>query len=172
MPLKKYVALVFGGLLLIGCGSSENGSSVCPKGSIVYEGIFFDQEEAAALFKNFRGEAPFAHVADIFHVTTRFDPNEIQRQFYGLKVQVHLTHYKIEAVAADDGSLTSNEGFKVSLKAENRELQNHLDTLNVNYHITGSFQDGAKYTEKVDFSDGTPVDFHIEGIFGKECYSP
>ena len=66
----------------------------------------------------------------------------------------------------DDGQITSNEGFKVEVTSENKELAAYLDSLNKNYHITGAYKDGAKYTEYIDFSAGDPMDVYITGTFG------
>ena len=46
-------------------------------------------------------------------------------------------------------------------------MQELLDSYEKRWHITGSYTTGAKYTEYLDFSDASPVDFTITGRFGK-----
>lgn len=133
----------------------------------VYEAIFLDNDEISNLFAKVRGEtAPFDEVTRDFHVTTEYMPATTHPEWYGEKVTVHITAYAVQDVAADDGSTTSNEGFKAEVVSDNEELNEYLESLGKNYHITGAYKDGAKYTEYVDFSQGEPMDMTVTGTFG------
>lgn len=134
---------------------------------VVYEAIFLDNDEVANIFKSIRGdETPFDKVTTDYHVTSAFMPESDHKKWYGSKVNVHISKYKIQEVKMDDGNMTSNEGLKVELTSENTELNEYLISLNKNFHITGSYKDAAKYTDSIDFSDGEDLDINIEGIFG------
>jgi hypothetical protein len=45
-------------------------------------------------------------------------------------------------------------------------MQALIDNTDKNWHITGSYTGAAKYTEQLNFSDSTPVDITLEGVFG------
>lgn len=138
--------------------------------SVIYEGIFLDNDEITGLFTSVRGEeAPFDNVTKDFHVTTEFMPEEVHTEWYGEPIRVHITAYAVQEVATDDGQMTSNEGFKVEVSSENEELNEYLESLDKNYHITGAYQDSAKYTEYIDFSKGEQVDESVTGTFGGYC---
>ncbi len=143
--------------------TSETADSVY----VVYEAIFLDNDEISDIFKSIRGdEAPFDKVTTDYHVTSAFMPDNNHKQWYGSKVNVHISKYKIQDVKMDDGNLTSNDGLKVELTSDNKELNEYLVSLNKNFHITGSYKDVARYTDLIDFSDGEDLDINIEGIFG------
>ena len=148
-------------------GSSAEQSEQAEAATVVYEAIFLDNDEISNLFTEVRGEtAPFDKVTKDFHVTTAFMPETAHSQWYGAKVTVHITAYAVQDVKADDGSTTSNEGFKAEVTSDNKELNEYLESLGKNYHITGAYKDGAKYTEYVDFSQGEPMDVTVTGTFG------
>ncbi len=148
-------------------GSSSEQSEQAEAATVVYEAIFLDNDEISNLFTETRGEtAPFDKVTKDFHVTTAFMPETAHSQWYGAKVTVHITAYAVQDVKADDGSTTSNEGFKAEVTSDNKELNEYLESLGKNYHITGAYKDGAKYTEYVDFSQGDPMDVTVTGTFG------
>lgn len=157
-------------LVIMGCTKSEKADSESKKtdeGYYYYEAIFLDNEEINDLFCQVRGEqAPYEQLTENFHVTTKFKPEETHSQWYGEKVDVHITAYKAQEIKDDDGNPTYNEGFKVSVTADNAELENYLESLDNLFHITGSYQDGAKYTDRIDFSDGKKLDLHTTGTFG------
>ena len=153
-----------------GAGDSsaeQNADADQNAATVVYEAIFLDNDEISNLFTEVRGEtAPFDKVTKDFHVTTAFMPETAHSQWYGAKVTVHITAYAVQDVKADDGSTTSNEGFKAEVTSDNKELNEYLESLGKNYHITGAYKDGAKYTEYVDFSQGDPMDVTVTGTFG------
>lgn len=62
--------------------------------------------------------------------------------------------------------MTSNEGFKAEVSSENEKLNEYLQSLDKNYHITGAYQDSAQYTEYIDFSRGEAMDVSLAGTFG------
>lgn len=135
---------------------------------ILYEAFFLENAVVEQLFKDTRGENPFGIVTQNYHVTTCFMPDTSHEQWYGKKVNVHILSYKSQDVIDDNNCMTSNEGFKVSISAADKDLNDYILSLDKNYHITGSYKDMAKYTEYVDFSDGIKMDINILGIFGCE----
>lgn len=137
--------------------------------SCVYEAVFLDNAEVTQIFEQLRGEQPFEKQTVDFHVTTFFMPETPQNAFYGKPVTVHITGYKVGEVTADDGTATVNEGLKVELSSPDQELNAYLETLSANFHITGSYQDQAKYTGYIDFSDAEPMDIVLTGTFGGYC---
>ena len=133
-----------------------------------YEAVFLANDEAQALFTSVRGEkAPFENVTKDFHVTTEFMPEQAHPEWYGEKVTVHITSYAVQDVTMDDGNITANEGLKAEVSSENKDLEAYLSALDKNFHITGAYKDGAKYTELVDFSKGEPIDATLTGTFGR-----
>jgi len=103
-----------------------------------------------------------------FHVTTEFLPSVTHEDLYGTEVSVHITGYKFGTVAdPKDGTISENEGFKVELQSENTEMQELLDSINKNWHISISYTIGGKYTELIDFSDAEPVNITLTGTFGR-----
>ena len=154
-------------LALVGCTQANEPDESSPAEEVIYEAIFLDNDEITDLFTSVRGEtAPFENVTKDYHVTTEFMPEEAHPDWYGEQVSVHITAYAVQDIEMDDGKMTSNEGFKVEVTSENKELASYLDALNKNYHITGAYKDGAKYTEYIDFSAGDPMDTYIVGTFG------
>lgn len=137
--------------------------------SCVYEAVFLDNEQVAQIFEQIRGEQPFEKQTVDFHVTTTFMPETPRNDFYGKPVTVHITGYKVGEVTADDGSTTTNEGLKAELSSPDEKLNAYLESLSVNFHITGSYQDQAKYTGYIDFSDAEPMDIVLTGTFGGYC---
>lgn len=180
MKKKVRICLIALGLILslVGCGQTGDISSsqsaenqqeeTQSENSVVYEAIFLDNDEITDLFTSVRGEtAPFENVTSDYHVTTEFMPSEAHSEWYGEKVKVHITSYAVQDVTMDDGQTTANEGFKAEVTSEeNEDLNEYLKSLDKNYHITGSYKDGAKYTEYLDFSDGEPLDIYVTGTFG------
>lgn len=131
-----------------------------------YEAIFLNNDEIFSLFNSIRKTMPYTFITKDFHVTTEFMPSKLHEQWYGERVSVRITAYKSQKVIADNGMITANEGFKVVLSSENKSLSSYLNSLNKNFHITGSYQDAAKYTEQIDFRDGKKMDIEIIGIYG------
>lgn len=151
--------------------TASTADSVAPStqaAEYYYEAVFLANDEAQALFTSVRGEkAPFENVTKDFHVTTEFMPEQAHPEWYGEKVTVHITAYAVQDVKMDDGNTTANEGFKAEVSSENKDLEAYLSTLDKNFHITGAYKDGAKYTELVDFSKGEAMDATLTGTFGR-----
>lgn len=133
-----------------------------------YEGIFLHSEIVKSLFISQRGENKLRHETSDFHVTTEFMPKLVHPDWYGSEVDVILTSYARQTVRMDNGELTVNEGFGVSVSSSNGELNDFLKSLKKNFHITGGFDHAPKYTEDVDFSLGDKIEvIHLKGTF--EC---
>ena len=135
---------------------------------VVYEAVFMSKEEVIEEFRNLRGETPpYENTPKEYHVTTVFRPTADSWQFYGAEADVHGYCYKAGDAADDDGNLTGNEGVLVKLSSSNPDFQKYIDNLTEHvWHITGSYEKAAKFTNRLDFSDGTPVSFTIAGKFG------
>lgn len=167
--IKKIISIFIAAIMLsglIGCGKTESESQDS-KIDYYYEAVFLDNDEIADLFVSVRGEEPpFEILTKDYHVTTEFMSEEVHPDWYGKDVNVHITAYKAQEVEMDDGNMTSNEGLKVEVSAEDKDLDEYLKNLEKNYHITGSYKDAAKYTNNIDFSDGEPLDIYVTGTFG------
>ncbi len=133
-----------------------------------FEAVFLDYEEAADMFRSISENYPdYEVLTHSFHVTTEFKPEKRHESLYGTPVSVHITGYASGPVRDEDGHILSyNEGVLVEITSENKELQELFDRLDKTWHITGSYTEGAKYTEQLDFSNAKPVDITMEGIFG------
>lgn len=172
--MKKMICFMLAIMLLVfsGCGSKQNAPEETAKAempTVVYEAFFLDNEEILKLFAEVRGpEAPHAIMTQDFHVTTAFMPEQDMREFYGTEVTVHIYAYQDGEVTADDGKLTANEGFFCTVTTENPDMQDFIDHLEKNWHITGSYQDqgGAKYTEYLDLTGAREVEYTVKGHFG------
>lgn len=94
-------------------------------------------------------------------------PDTTHESLYGAEVTVHITGYKYGTSKDEtDGSTSQNEGFKVEVTSENPKMQALLDSIDKNWHITGSYTTAARYTKYMDFSDADPIDFVLTGTFG------
>lgn len=178
--MKKLLISILLVLCLFGCSKDSNptneGSNTtetteptetAEEAYVVYEAIFLDNDEILGIFQAIRGEEPpFENQTVDFHVTTAFMPETALDKWYGTKVNVHISKYSIQEVETDDIGLTSNEGLKVELSSDNEEFNEYLASLNKNFHITGAYKDGAKYTELLDFSKGDNLDIDVVGTFG------
>ena len=166
-------------LSLCGCGSSggrqdqqENAHKSRQEeeeGYYYYEGIFLSAEDVTEAFRSASDHYPrYPVVPEEFHVTTEFLPAATHENLYGTEVTVHITGYIYGTAKDKTGDPASdNEGFVVELQSEDAEMQELLNSFEKNWHITGSYTIGAKYTEYLDFSEASPVDFTITGTFGK-----
>ena len=133
----------------------------------VYEAVFLDNEQISGLFAQARGNnAALEKVPSEYHITTAFQPETAHPEWYGQKVDVHITTYAMQEVKTDDGTPTENEGFKVELTSENEQLNSYLASLNKNFHVTGSSKDAPRWTEYIDFSKGQPFEATATGTFG------
>ena len=154
-------------LSLVGCGAEAETADTAAEATVVYEALFLDNDEITDLFESVRGEtAPFENVTQDFHVTTEYMPAEAHPEWYGEEVNIHITAYAVQEIEMEDGQMTENEGFKVEVSTDNEELEAYLMSLNKNFHITGAYKDGAKYTEYIDFSEGDPMDVYTTATFG------
>ena len=124
-------------------------------GYYYYEGIFLQADEVLEIFEMVSDEYPlYSVVPDQFHVTTEYLPEIKHEELYGAEVTVHITGYKYgTAIDPEDGSVSQNEGLKVEVLSEDPEMQNLLDSIDKNWHITGSYMTAARYTKYMDFSD-------------------
>lgn len=135
--------------------------------SIKYEGIFLDNTEVENLFIKARGQkAKLNQTLMTQHVTTEYKPQTYHPNWYGQKVTIHITSYAMQDVKTEDGNTTTNEGFKVSLTSKNQELNDYLATVVKKFHITGSYNDKAQYTNNIDFSKGQEFNATLTGTFG------
>lgn len=166
--MKQMICLILAIVMvtvMLGCTAGKADAEE----KVIYEAIFLDNDEVVNLFSEVRGaEAPHGILTKDFHVTTAFMPEQDMREFYGTEVTVRIYAYQDGEVVADDGSVTENEGFFCTIETENAQLQNYLDHLDNNWHITGSYKDqgGAKYTGALDLTDAQQVSYTIVGRFG------
>ena len=188
LPLVATAAIVAG---MAGCSGtaaqqSESGSQASTEASqttqsqesqtqaqeatetkAVYEAVFLDNAQIGDLFAQARGSnAALAKVPSDYHITTAFQPETAHPEWYGQKVDVHITTYAMQEVKTDDGTPTENEGFKVELTSENEQLNSYLASINKNFHVTGSYKDFAICTNYIDFSEGQPFEATVTGTFG------
>ena len=135
-----------------------------------YEAVFLNSEEVQEIFGMVSGNYPkYEFVPGHFHVTTQYKPEIRHENLYGLPVTVHITGYVFGSVQDTQENLASdNEGLRVELSAADKELQDLIDGIEKNWHITGSYSVAAKYTGQLDFSGAAPVDITIEGVFGMD----
>ncbi len=157
-----------------GSGETESAEPAASQGTndpqlryVVYEAIFLDHDEIQECFRRVRGaDAPYANTTSDFHITTAFLPETDARGLYGLEATVHIVGYKVGEVMNDDGVPTYNEGFSVTVQADDPALSKYLSDHDVNWHITGSYSEAPKYTGYLDFSDADAADFTVTGTFG------
>ena len=127
---------------------------------LIYEGLFFDGEEANKI-----NELEPIHLSkqkDLFHTTFKFKPSieEIFDEIVGKEFEVIITGYGCDG---------KNSGFRIELPDEliayytNKDKDNNL----VIPHITVSLSDDgkAKDTSKLQFKD-LQKPFKIKGRFG------
>lgn len=133
-----------------------------------YEAVFLDAEEVEQVFSMESDDYPnFEFVPESFHVTTQFKPETKNEDLYGTPVTIHIIGYASGSVQDTQENITSNnEGLLVELSSTDEMMQALIDNYDKTYHITGSYSVGAKYTEQLDFSNVTPIDITIEGVFG------
>ena len=91
--------------------------------TVVYEAVFLDSEEIAALFEEVRGPAPYEKFSADSHVTITFFPEQDARELYGKEVTVKITGYKAGDVTSDEGDTVQAEGFRVELVSDDPEVQ-------------------------------------------------
>ena len=169
----RMVIVLFLCLALFGCCSSADevkhkSREEMEIGYYYYEGIFLSTEEVTAAFQSMSDEFPrYPVVPERFHITTEYMPEMTHEDLYGAEVTVHITGYKY-GISTDetDGSTSENEGFRVEVTSEDPRMQQLLDSIHKNWHITGSYTTAARYTKYMDFSDADPADFVLTGTFG------
>lgn len=171
MSSKKFLCLFFSLLLVfpfVSCSvAGGDGEGRENDKKVVYEAFFLDNDEILSRFAEVRGEtAPYERVTKDFHVTTSYMPETDCRSLYGREVTIRVTLYQCGVVLDDNGQPTSNEGFFGSVSSEDAELMAMIDSIDKNWHITGSYQGAAKYTEYLDLTDAKEVDFTVKGVFG------
>ena len=160
-------------LALLGCSShtdeiAHKSKEELEYGYYYYEGVFLSSEKITEAFRSASDEFPrYPVVSEPFHITTEYMPDTTHENLYGKEVTVHITGYKYgTSTDKTDGSTSENEGFKVEVSSEDPEMQELLDSIDKNWHITGSYTTAARYTKYMDFSDADPVDFILTGTFG------
>ena len=158
-------------LCLAGCSKTETAhQSQLEKdeGYYYYESILLDKDEVTDAFKSVsKGFPRYAVCPPEFHVTTEFMPAEKHNSLYGTKVTVHIVGYTYGALYdAEDDVTSKNEGFRVEVSSDDKDMQKLLDSYDKTWHITGSYTEGGKYTEQLDWSRAKPVDITLEGTFG------
>lgn len=158
---------------LLGCSSQPDAVKHKSKeeleiGYYYYEGIFLSTKETTEAFQIVSDEFPrYPVVPERFHITTEYMPDTTHENLYGREVTVHITGYKYGTSTDEtDGSTSENEGFRVEVMSEDPEMQELLDSIDKNWHITGSYTTAARYTKYMDFSDADPVDLILTGTFG------
>ena len=160
-------------LAFFGCGSladdvAHKSQEEQDIGYYYFEGIFLSTEEVTEAFRSVSDEFPRYSVVPVnYHITTEYMPDTTHENLYGTEVTAHITGYKYGTSKDEtDGSISENEGFKVEVTSENPEMQELLNSIDKNWHITGSYTTAARYTKYMDFSDADPVDFTLTGTFG------
>ena len=152
------------------CCSSEKHQSAqeLAEGYYWYEAVFLDTEEVQKAFSTASASYPkYEIVPDHFHVTVQYKPEPRHEDLYGTPVTVHILGYAGGTVQDPQENITSeNEGLQVRMTSPDEGMQALIDNTDKNWHITGSYTVAAKYTEQLDFSDSTPVDITLEGVFG------
>ncbi len=133
-----------------------------------YEAVFLDKQDVEKAFKSVSEDFPKYDVSPFeYHVTTEFKPNPKHEELYGSTVIIHITGYTYGSVPDTEEDIVSyNEGFVVDILSPDEKMQEYIMECDKIWHITGSYTKGGKYTEQLDFSDATPVDIMIKGVFG------
>ena len=157
-------------LALSGCDRPQEDQSAQEQapGRFWYEGVFLDEEDVEHAFLKASSDFPkYENLPFHFHVTTSFMPEERHEELYGTPVTVHIMRYAYGSVQGEKGKTASdNEGLLVELSSTDKRMQALIDSTDMTYHITGSYTGGGKYTDQLDFANGTPLDITIEGVFG------
>ncbi|MBQ9038517.1 MAG: hypothetical protein IJ119_03410 [Clostridia bacterium] len=167
------VIVLFLCLTLFGCCSlaaevKHKSKEELEIGYYYYEGIFLATEEVMEAFQSVSDAFPrYPILPEPYHITTEYMPDTTHESLYGAEVTVHITGYKYGTSKDEtDGSTSQNEGFKVEVTSESPKMQALLDSIDKNWHITGSYTTAARYTKYMDFSDADPIDFVLTGTFG------
>lgn len=135
---------------------------------LVYEAVFLDEAEVREIFRSIRGEeAPYEYCPKEYHITVSYLPENPSTQLYGSEINANGSVYKAGDVLDDKGNTTQNEGILVKLVSDIPEFRQLINSTRTQvWHLTGSYSGKAKYTSRLDFSDGKPVSFVISGRFG------
>ncbi len=121
----------------------------------LYTGCFFDFSEIAALAKKHAPER-LHRVIQTPHVTFTYQPDTVDTSLFGTAVQVTLVGY---------GNNEENEGFRVVLTSDNKDVQTMIDTIEVPHITLSVSEDGrARNTKFLTFRDIQPI--QITGIYG------
>ena len=145
-------------------GKSEEEAS---EGYYYYEAIKLDTDSVRDVYRSVRGDqAKYSIVPLMYHVTTEYRPETTHESLYGTEVTVHISGYSYGDIVDEDGNvLSSNEGLSCEVSSDNEEMQALLDSIDKNWHITGSYTNAAKYTENLDFSNAEKLDVTLKGVF-------
>lgn len=144
-------------------------SSKAPLSPVVYEGFFPDNTEVRKLFEQQREKPVFRKEPALYHVTTLFYPAENADHLYGTKVKLHVTSYQYERFLDRNFHLTGAEAIKIEIECDNPELQEYLNKINGNWHITRSYMTEEFYTSALNYENGKPLDYTLDATFGAYC---
>ena len=157
-------------LALSGCNKTREHQSPQEKalGYFWYEAVFLDYKDVENAFIEASGRFPkYEYVPYTFHVSTSFMPDPKHEELYGTPVTVHIIGYANGSIQdVQENTTSDNEGLLVELSSTDKRMQALIDSTDMTYHITGSYTGGGKYTDQLDFANGTPLDITIEGVFG------
>lgn len=157
-------------IALTGCDRSQKHQSPQEEalGYYWYEAVFLEKEDVEKSFTTASDDYPkYEYVPDNFHVTTLYMPETKNEEIYGAPVTVHIIGYANGSVLDTEENITSdNEGMLVELSSSNEKMQALIDSIDKTWHITGSYSGAAVYTNQLDFSNCTPLDIIIEGVYG------
>ena len=130
---------------------------------IKYTAFFVKKQDILSALKKIGGGDGLGNFIDAPHITTSYHPTEVNTSLFGKQVDIIIDGY---------GKNETNEGFSVTIKSNDEEVQKEIDKITKNDsipHITTSISDGAKAvnTRYLDFE---PVKkMRIKGTFG--CYT-
>lgn len=138
--------------------------------NIVYEGFFIkNNEKLNSIIKELRNThktKALKNTPTDFHVTTEFLPKNLHKELYGVTVKIKIRKYKLCKTLKTKKGVTANEGVSVEIITQDKNIKKLLSSINKNWHITASFDDGAKYTNDIDFTDGYECEYEVEAVFG------
>ena len=135
---------------------------------LLVRGDLSGEGSSGKIFSTVSDDYPkYEFTPDVFHITTQYKPDPKHEELYGKPVTICIIGYASGSVRDSEEDITSeNEGLLVEFSSTDEEMQALIDSCDKVWHITGSYSVAAKYTGQLDFSDYTPVDITIEGVFG------
>ncbi len=136
------------------------GEKSMPK-NYIYIGCFFEPAEIARIAKTFSPDR-LARIIPTPHVTFVYKPETVDERLFGETIRVTIDGY---------GRNETNEGFRVTLSADNPKLQRMIDDIDVVPHITLSVSEDGRslHTKNLEFRTADPIT--LCGTFGGYTYS-